>query len=111
MSVKSVLRVSGLAAIGLFTALGAGVSAPPADAQIRCDGNFQVQNGRRFATPYCEDLNIVKVARQYGISVSFDAIRYNPGKVEQVCRVIGNDIRVKNRCKNYMPDSGRDQFN
>ncbi len=99
------------AAVALtFTALGAGISVQPAEAAIRCDGNFQVQDGRRFAVPYCEDLNIVKVAREYGIRVSFDQVRFNPGKAEQVCRVIGDDNRVRDRCKNYLPDAGRDNY-
>jgi len=93
-----------------FTVLGARISVQPAEAAIRCDGNFQVNDGRRFAAPYCQDLNIVKVAREYGVRVSLDQIRYNPSKAEEVCRLIGNDNRVRDRCKNYMPDTGRDNY-
>jgi len=107
---KPVAALGALAMLVSGTMLSAGLASKPASAAIRCDGNYQVQDGRRFATPYCEDLNIVRVAREYGIRVSFDAIRYNPGKVEQVCRVIGDDLRVKDRCKNYLPDTGRDTY-
>jgi hypothetical protein len=110
MARMSFWRMCSIAVAGAVTTLAIGVGADPAAAAIRCEGNYQVQDGNRFATPYCEDLNIVKVAREYGVRVSFDQIRYNPGKVEQVCRVIGDDLRVKDRCKNYMPDSGRDTF-
>jgi len=94
-----------------LAAVGAVWVSQPAPAQaFECEGNFQITDGRRHATPYCEDLNIVRVAREYGIRVSLDAIRFNPGKVEQVCRVIGDDLRVKGRCQNYLPDTGRDSY-
>lgn len=79
-----------------------------ADARIRCRGAFQLSGGNWIATPYCGDLNLVRVARTYGIRVSFDAIRFSPSAKERVCRAIGHDNRVSNTCIGYRPeDRGR----
>src|SRR6185436_20861408 len=34
------------------------VAAAPADARMRCDGNYQIINGQPHATPYCQDENL-----------------------------------------------------
>ncbi|MEJ2117360.1 MAG: hypothetical protein P8Y67_00775 [Alphaproteobacteria bacterium] len=84
------------ACISLFV-----MTALPAYA-IQCDGNFQVQNnGRRIATPYCEDRMLAKVAREYGMRVSTRAIRNNPSEKERACRFVGGDNRVRDTCAPY----------
>jgi hypothetical protein len=82
--------------------LGVAAAAGPASA-IECEGNVQVQkNGNRIITPYCEDGYLAIVAREYGVRVSAQAIRYNPSEKERVCRFIGEDIRVKSTCSPYL---------
>jgi hypothetical protein len=85
-------------------------AAPPASAAIDCDGNFQIQrNGNRIATPYCEDGYLAIVAREYGVRVSAQEIRYNPSEKGRICRFIGEDNRVRDTCANYL-DKGRDRW-
>jgi hypothetical protein len=79
-------------------------AAGPASA-IECDGNFQVQrDGTHIATPYCEDGYLAIVAREYGMHISAQAIRYNPSVKERACRLVGDDIRVKSTCDPYRND-------
>lgn len=82
--------------------LGVAAVAGPASA-IECQGNVQVQkNGERIITPYCEDGYLAIVAREYGMRISAQAIRYNPSEKERTCRFIGEDIRVKSTCAQYL---------
>ncbi len=79
--------------------LGVAAAAGPASA-IECRGNFQIQkNGNRIATPYCQDGYLAIVAREYGLRVSADTIRYNPTEKDSVCRLIGQDNRVSEACQ------------
>ena len=79
--------------------LGVTAAAGPASA-IECQGNFQIQkNGSRIATPYCQDGYLAIVAREYGLRVSADTIRYNPTEKDSVCRLIGQDNRVSETCQ------------
>ena len=81
--------------------LGVATAAGPASA-IECEGNFQIQkNGNRIATPYCQDGYLAIVARQYGMRVSAQEIRYNPSEKERVCRLVGEDNRVRDTCQPY----------
>jgi hypothetical protein len=81
------------------------VTALPAYA-ITCEGNYQVQrNGQRIATPYCQDNNLAKVAREHGMRVSRRAIRNNPSVKERACRFVGYDNRVRDTCAPYRNDS------
>ena len=81
--------------------LGVAVPAGPASA-IECEGNFQVQkNGNQIATPYCQDGYLAIVAREYGMRVSPQEIRYNSGEKQRVCRFIGEDNRVREACEPY----------
>lgn len=74
----------------------------PADAAIKCRGNFQVQkNGNEIATPWCQDQYLAIVAREYGTRVTPAAVRNNPGIKGEVCRFIGSDIRVRDTCQGY----------
>jgi len=98
------------AAAGALTALVAAVSAQPASAAIRCDGNFQITDYGRIATPYCQDNYLAQVAREAGMRVSNRAIRYNPAIKEKACRLVGYDIRVKSTCSQYLPDADRRRY-
>jgi hypothetical protein len=81
--------------------LGLAAAAGPASA-IECQGNFQVQkNGNRIATPYCQDGYLAIVAREYGFRVSADTIRYSVSEKQSICRVIGEDNRVRETCMPY----------
>ena len=84
-------------------------AATPASA-IECDGNYQVQrNGNHIATPYCQDGYLALVAREYGMRISAQTIRYNPSEKERACRLVGDDIRVSSTCAPYR-DSERFNF-
>lgn len=82
----------------------AALAATPASA-IECEGNFQVQrSGDLIATPYCQDSNLADVAREYGMRVSAEEIRYNPSEKERTCRLVGYDNRVRDTCSPYRID-------
>jgi hypothetical protein len=81
-----------------------GLTAAPADAIIRCDGNYQIINGQPHATPYCQDQNLAEVARGYGMHVSGSALRNSPSEKQRVCQFIGSDIRVREACHGYGQD-------
>lgn len=78
--------------------------------RIVCDGNYQVVNGHALATPYCRELNLARVARTYGWSVSDEAIRYSETTKAQVCRAIGFDNRVQETCAPYGVNGGDSRF-
>lgn len=80
------------------------LAAPPADARMRCDGNYQIINGQPHATPYCQDENLAQVARSYGMRVSGSAMRNSPGEKQRVCAFLGSDIRVREACHGYGQD-------
>ena len=79
--------------------------APSPVAAIQCDGDFQIVNGYQVSTPYCRDQHLAAVARKYGIKTSDDAIRNNPKHKEEVCRIVGRDIRVDQACIDVLPGS------
>jgi hypothetical protein len=82
----------------------------PAQSRIVCDGVFQVVNGQPIATPYCEDHNLARVARSYGMRVSFSSIRSSESVKAGVCRTIGHDNRVREVCLPYRNDGGNQRF-
>ena len=69
-----------------------------AEAKIACSNGYQNVQGSWLATPYCQDDLVAKVARQYGMTTSAAAIRNNPNYKRQVCRLVGQDIRIKDSC-------------
>jgi hypothetical protein len=89
------------------TALLMSIAAQPASAAIRCEGNFQITQHGPIATPYCQDNNLARVAHEYGMRVSDEAVRYNVGVKKHVCRLVGYDIRVKDTCADYLPEGHR----
>lgn len=76
-------------------------TAAPA-AYIRCEGSYQLVNDSWIATPYCEDQHLARVANTYGDLVTPPEIRGNPSTKAEVCRLVGNDIRVDDICSPYM---------
>lgn len=108
MKSKRSTFIGAAAVAGAVTTLAAAMVAQPASAAIRCDGNFQITSQGRIATPYCEDNYLAQVAREYGMRVSNEAIRYNPSVKERACRFVGNDIRVKSTCERYLPSNDFD---
>ncbi len=90
---------SSLAAIGAL--VGSLLISSPADAQIRCDGRFQIVKGQPHATPYCEDEYLAAVARSYGVRVSGRAVRNDPSVKANICRFVGSDPRVQDICIGY----------
>jgi hypothetical protein len=77
-------------------------AATPA-AAITCDGNVQVQrNGERIITPYCQDGYLAQVAREYGAKTTAHEMRWNVGEKARICRFIGEDIRVRDTCEQYL---------
>lgn len=103
MKSKRSTFIGAAAVAGAVTTLAAGMAAQPASAAIRCDGNYQITKHGPINTPYCEDNYLAQVAREYGMRVSNEAIRYNPSVKERACRFVGNDIRVKSTCQRYLP--------
>lgn len=92
----------------IYTASAAALLlAAKANAAIQCDGPFQIIQGNKHATPWCQDNYLAAVARSYGMRVSNAAIRNNPGEKERACRFVGADIRVRDICTGYRPDGGR----
>ena len=96
------VRMAKLAAFAVALMFAVSVQA---QARIKCSGSYQVIRGHgQIATPYCEDQYLARVARGYGIRVSASAIRQNPSRKEEVCRVVGHDGRVASICHNYRLD-------
>jgi hypothetical protein len=84
-------------AVLLFTVL----AASPAAARIECRGNFQITKYGPISTPYCEERQIARVARSYGIRVTDSQVRNNPNTKVWLCQTIGNDNRLKGSCGAY----------
>ena len=80
--------------------------ASSADARIRCEGASQVNGGQNIVTPYCEDNYLAEVARSYGSKVSGEAVRKSPQVKAELCRFVGEDIRVKDTCAGFR-ENGR----
>lgn len=93
--------------IPLAILVTAGLAAG-ADAKPRCHEGFQdIGKGRSISTPYCEDLYLAEVAREYGSRVSVETIRNNPNAKRDVCRLIGRDIRINQACVQFQTGRGR----
>jgi hypothetical protein len=88
-------------------ALLSGLAASPAQARIECRGNFQVSKYGMIATPYCQEENIARVARSYGMNVTGAEVRNDALKKVYLCQIIGNDTRLKGACGAYAPDQYR----
>jgi hypothetical protein len=78
-------------------------SPQPAAARIPCDGDFQVTQYGRIATPYCEEELTAKVANSYGWRVSAAEVHDNPLTKVYLCQTIGYDWRLQGPCSGYGP--------
>jgi hypothetical protein len=81
----------------------------PAEAKIACDKGYQMVQGNPLATPYCQDEYVAEVAHEYGMEASADKVRNNPNFKRELCRFIGNDIRIKDTCSE-VESNGRGRF-
>jgi len=75
----------------------------PAEARIVCRDGFQKVAGNLIATPYCQDDLLARVAREYGMQASAARVRDNPNYKREVCRFVGNDIRISEYCLQEAP--------
>lgn len=96
-----------------LTVVGAAVAASallapvsPALA-IDCQDGYQLVQGNRLSTPYCQDDLLARVARQYGMKASAEEIRNNPNYKRHICRFVGRDIRVQENCSISNPTGRR----
>jgi hypothetical protein len=78
--------------------LAAGAFGHAAQASIVCRDGFQINYGRAISTPYCNDALVAAVAREHGFKVSDGEIRNNPSRKNEVCRFVGDDIRINHYC-------------
>jgi hypothetical protein len=95
--------LAGLAVVAI-AAVGA---AGPAEARIKCQGNFQVTKYGLISTPYCEEEQIAAVARSYGVKVSGAEVRNDALKKVRLCQRFGGDTRLKGSCAGYAPEQYR----
>jgi hypothetical protein len=79
----------------------------PAQSRIVCDGSYQIVQGQPLSTPYCQEQNLARVARAYGMRVSDESIRHSESVKAGVCRTIGYDNRVRDVCLQYNNGHGR----
>lgn len=70
---------------------------------IKCRNGYQIVSGNLIATPYCQDALLAQVAREHGMSASAARVRNNPNYKREVCRFVGNDIRISEHCLNETP--------
>jgi hypothetical protein len=73
------LRPAGYAAVGLICTLS------HADAAIVCEGDFQIVDGLRISTPYCQDENLAAELRKKGVAVSGQQVRRSAEVKQQAC--------------------------
>lgn len=84
------------------------MAAPePAAAKIKCQGIFQITKHGAISTPYCQELEIARVARSYGWKVTDAQVRNDPLKKVYICQALGGDVRLKGACGAYAPDQYR----
>jgi hypothetical protein len=99
-----VLKI-GVASFGTVILLSA-ASLHPASARILCDGEFQITQYGRIATPYCGDQVIARVANSYGWHHSAAEVGSNPLAKVYICQTLGTDWRLQGPCAGYVPHGG-----
>ena len=100
---------AGIAAVVLAGAVGLGgilLGSGSLEARIVCKEGYRLLKGQRLATPYCQDLYLAQVAREYGMRVSARQILNNPSRKREVCEFVGQDIRVSHNCDTILPRRG-----
>ncbi len=90
--------------VGFAAALSALAFMPNPAAAIDCRDGYQLVQGNRLATPYCQDALLAAVARQYGFKTTAAAVRNNPNHKREICRFVGRDIRVQENCITANPN-------
>lgn len=106
------LRLTPIKALlgGLIFAAAMVAPTTPGFAKIKCNGAYQVVPGAgEISTPYCEDANLAKVAREYGFKVSGKKVRQDYATKDEICQLIGEDIRVQHACAGHTPNGGSDR--
>jgi hypothetical protein len=88
-------------AVGVVAALATIFVACDAEARILCRDNFQITKHDAISTPYCQERQIARVARSYGMDVTDEEVRNNPNTKVYLCQTIGSDIRLKGSCGAY----------
>lgn len=81
------------------------VAAAPAEAKIRCNGPYQIVSGNQLATPYCLDSYLATIALEYGMKVTAREMREDYGRKQDVCRLVGQDIRIREYCSQFVPQA------
>jgi hypothetical protein len=79
------------------------VAAATSASAIECRKNYQIVQGHPISTPYCRDGYLAQVAREYGFKATAATMRNNPSRKEEICRYIGDDIRVQTACSEVDP--------
>lgn len=87
-------------------ALAVAATTAPA-AAIECRNGYQRVGGSEIATPYCQDEYLAVVARDFGIRTTGARIRQDWGHKREICRLIGQDNRIRGACASEN-DSGGD---
>ena len=90
------------AGIAMAALSGAVLFTGPAHA-IECEQEYQRVSGNLIATPYCQDGYLARVAADFGMKAPADKIRNNPSYKREVCRLVGQDIRVQSICDSEAP--------
>lgn len=101
------MRHSGIVVAVAIAGIGLLATLDPAAAAIRCNKGFQFVQGSEISTPYCQDEYLAEVAREFGIRTSGARIRRDWSHKRQVCRLIGQDIRIQNACISEQDYRGR----
>lgn len=106
VSVGDITRLAGVLLCGIGPVVALLAMAPPVDAKPVCKEGYRILRGELLSTPYCQDVYLAQVAREYGTRVSARAIMNNPNKKREICQFVGQDIRVKHMCELVLPSSG-----
>ena len=101
------MKRTGRLGVTVALALSCAFATTSAEARIVCKNGVQKSSGQWIVTPYCQDALLGKVARQYGVRVSDRTLRNNPNQKRHVCRLVGQDIRVQDTCRQVNPHGGR----
>ncbi len=62
-----------------------------ANAEIVCEGNFQIVDGMNVSTPYCQDENLAVDQRKLGVKVTGGEVRHHPELKREACASMGNE--------------------
>lgn len=80
------------------------IQALPSEARIRCESGYQIVGNRHIASPFCADEYLAQVAKRYGVRVSAASLRRSFEKKSEICRLVGQDNRVRDICTGFHDD-------